>query len=63
MEHKPVVELSEQNGNAFYIIGKCQRAAKEAGWSKEKIDAVRTEMMSGDYDHLLQTAMKYFEVE
>ena len=45
------------------ILGNAQRAAKKAGWSREKIDEVMKEAQSGDYDHLLQTMMKYFEVE
>jgi hypothetical protein len=37
-------------------------AARKAGWTKERIDAVMQEMRAGDYDHLLQTAMTHFEV-
>jgi hypothetical protein len=61
MGKKPVVQLGD--GNAYMIMGLCQRAARKAKWPQEKIDAVMSEMRSGDYDHLLQTAMKYFEVE
>ena len=60
MKHE--VTLDRQDGNAFNILGRCMRAAKQAGWTKEQIDAVLQEMRSGDYDHLLQTAMKHFEV-
>jgi hypothetical protein len=49
------------DGNAFSILGKAQRAARQAGWTKEKLDAFRTDAMSGDYDHLLQTVMKDFD--
>jgi hypothetical protein len=50
------------DGNAFAILGACQRAARKAGWPKERWDAVRDEMTSGDYDHLLGIAMKHFDV-
>ncbi len=60
---KPVVELEGEDGNAGYIIGKCMKVARKAGWDLAKQNKVRDEMMAGDYDHLLQTAMKYFEVE
>jgi hypothetical protein len=60
---KPIVTLIGQDGNAFNILGLCRRAAKEAGWPQEQIDAVLGEMKSGDYNHLLQTAMKHFEVK
>lgn len=62
-EQKPVVSLAGGDGNAFAIMGACKKAAKGAGWSDEDWKAVQQEMMSSDYDHLLQVAMKYFEVE
>lgn len=62
-ESKPLVKLVGENGNAYVIIAACIKAAKQAGWPKEKVDQVRQEMMSGDYHNLLQTAMKYFDVE
>ena len=60
---KPVVKLVGGDGNAFVIIGACIKAARKAGWSNEQIEAVKTEMMASDYNHLLQTAMKHFDVE
>jgi hypothetical protein len=60
---RPNLELTGSDGNAFAILGKAQRVAKKAGWEREKIDAVLKEATSGDYDHLLQTMMKYFEVD
>lgn len=62
MNKKPKVKLIGENGNAWNIMGLCQRAAKKAGWTKEQIEAVMAEMKSGDYDHLLATAMKHFDV-
>ncbi len=59
---KTRVKLLGKDGNAFAIMGECQRAAKKDGWSAEHIKFVMDEMMSGDYDHLLQTALKYFDV-
>jgi hypothetical protein len=59
---RPIVKLVGQDGNAFAILGLCQRAAERAGWTRERIDAVMTEMRSGDYDHLLRTAMEHFDV-
>lgn len=62
-EKKPVVILAGEDGNALAILGRCRKAARKAGWSQEQWSAVSTEMMEGDYDHLLQTAMEHFEVE
>ena len=59
----PIVKLSGRDGNAFAIMGACQKAARKAGWSAEKIKLVMSNMMAGDYDHLLQTAMKHFDVQ
>jgi hypothetical protein len=60
---KPKVKLLGQNGNAFVIIGLCSKAARQAGWTIEQIESVQNEMTNGNYDHLLATALKYFDVE
>lgn len=58
-----VVSLSDQDGNAFMILGMCQHAAKEAGLTKEDIQAFYQEATAGDYDHLLRTAGRWFACE
>lgn len=57
-----VVDLTESDGNAFMIMGKVARALKKGGYP-ELVDAFYKEAQSGDYDHLLRTAMEYVEVE
>jgi hypothetical protein len=59
---KPEVRIIGRDGNAFAILGACTKAMKKAGWKKEDVDKFLAEAMSGDYDHLLQTAMKWCEV-
>jgi len=61
--NKPKVTLIGQDGNAYYILGSCTKAARKANWSREKINKVMKEMRSGDYDHLLRTAGEYFDIE
>lgn len=56
------VELSGHDGNAFAIMGTVQRALRRAGATPEEIKEYLDESTSGDYDHLLQTAMKWVEV-
>lgn len=56
------VELIGHDGNAFTVIGRCCQAAREAGLSDSEIAAFTTAATGGDYDHLLQTAMKWFEI-
>ena len=59
---KPRVKLTGTDGNAFNIIGLCMRAARKAKWTEDRIKAVRIEMMSGDYNNVLMTAMEHFDV-
>lgn len=53
------VELEGLDSNAFSIIGAVARGLRRAGNDKEVVDAFTAEAMSGDYDHVLQTAMAY----
>ena len=57
------VELVGQDGNAFSILGRCQKAARKAGLTPEQIDEWRKEAMSGDYDNLLRVCVEYFNVD
>lgn len=56
------VQLSGNDGNAFAIMANVKNALKKAGATKDEIDSYISESMSGDYDNLLQTAMKWVEV-
>ena len=56
------VTLAGQDGNAFAILGRCRAAARDAGLSDEEIAAFMDEAMAGDYDDLLQTAVRWFEI-
>lgn len=56
------VQLSGEDGNAFGILGRTKRAMSRAGVSEEEQDAYYAEATSGDYDHLLQTTMRWVDV-
>ena len=56
------VTLTGNDGNAFAILGRCREAARNAGLSEDEIAAFMDEAMAGDYDQLLQTAMRWFEI-
>lgn len=58
---KITLQLVGLDGNAFALIGAFQRQARAEGWTPDEIKAVRDEMSSGDYAHLLQTLMRYTE--
>ena len=57
------VQLTGEDGNAFAILGRCKQAAKVGGLRDSEINAFVTEATSGDYDHLLQTAMRWFDTQ
>lgn len=56
------VQLTGSNGNAFSVIGACLKAARSAKLKPAELDAFTKEAQSGDYDNLLQTCMKWFDV-
>lgn len=56
---KSTLELSGVDGNAFTLLGKARKVALKNNMDWDKIHAEAT---SGDYDHLLQTLMRYFDV-
>lgn len=60
---RPVIKLTGQDGNAFNILGIMRKGLRDEGVSEERISEIMEEAKSGDYDHLLQTVMKYCEVQ
>ncbi len=62
-QEKPKLQLSGNDGNAFMILGNARKAAYSFGWDANKIKAFMDGAQSGDYNHLLQTCMKHFDVK
>jgi len=61
MGHREVIiDLSGPQGNAFYLLGQVKNFGKQLGFDREKIEKIREEMMSGDYEHLVKIFDKYF---
>lgn len=56
---KPDVELIGMDGNAMVIIGNVRRELRRVGNTREVVDRFAEEAMSGDYDHVLATALAY----
>ena len=56
------VQLTGQDGNAFMILGLVSKALRRAGVSDEERKAFVTDATSGDYNHLLATAMEWVTV-
>jgi hypothetical protein len=57
------VRLVGQDGNAFNILGLVARAMRKAKVPADKIAEYQAEAMSGDYDALLATTMRWVNVE
>jgi len=53
------LDLLGLDGNAFMLIGAWRKQARQERWTSEEIEQVTDEAESGDYDHVLQTLMKY----
>jgi len=62
-KYNVTVQLTGEDGNAFAIMAAVKRALQKAGASKEEITQYTMDSMSGDYDNLLRTAMKWVEVQ
>lgn len=58
-----VVSLTGSDGNAFSVLGAVRRAMKRARLPETEVDAFTKEATSGDYNHLLATAMRWVEVQ
>lgn len=58
-----IVPLSGEDGNAFAIMGAVKRALRRNGVSVEEIVQYSEESRAGDYDNLIQTAMKWVTVD
>ncbi len=55
-----VIDLTGPQGNAFVLLGIANDFAKQLGWDPKKRGDLNTELISGDYEHLLKTFDKYF---
>lgn len=58
-----IVTLTNNDGNAFGILGAVRRALRKGGVPETEVSAFYKEATEGDYDHLLVTVMKYVSIE
>lgn len=65
---KPKLRLTGVDGNVFNVIGKAKKAVtafnrQQSDPSKMiDFDEIQREALEGDYDHVIQTLMKHFEI-
>lgn len=55
-----VIDLTGPKGNAFYLLAQADAFAKQLKYTQEQRDRLQAEMMSGDYENLVQTFDKHF---
>jgi hypothetical protein len=51
------IDLTGPDGNAFVLIGTASKLARQLGLDGK---VIQTEMMKGDYEHLVNTFDKHF---
>ena len=55
-----VIDLTGPDGNAFALMGYARNFAKQLGKDNEEVRVLINEMMSGDYENLLQVFDREF---
>lgn len=56
------IQLTGEDSNAYYILGRCHKAMVKAGL-REEYATFKEEATSDDYQHLLATVMRWFKTE
>ncbi len=56
------VQLSGEDGNPMMIVSRVGSAMRRAGIPEDERKAFAKEALSGDYDHVIQTAMAWVNV-
>ena len=56
LSRRPLIGI---DGNAFSVIAHVSAGLKEAGATREEVDAFRVEAMGGDYDQVLRAALEW----
>jgi len=53
------VKLTGKDGNAFAILGRVQRALRNAGVDRVEVKQFMMDATAGDYNHLLQVCLAW----
>lgn len=57
------VKLIGEPGDAKSVLEKCEAAMRDSGLNDEAVTEFLNEAQSGDYNKLLATCVRYFEVQ
>ncbi len=55
-----VLDLTGPEGNAFYLIGVARKLATQFEYTKDKIESLTKDLMSGSYEDLIHRFDKEF---
>ena len=54
LQYRVEINLNDPDGNAFALMRKAKYLGVKLDLSKDEIDSIVKEMMSGDYDNLVE---------
>ena len=57
------VQMVGEDGNAFAILGRVQKALRAQGCDATEVKTFFDEATAGDYDHLLRTVLQWVSVD
>lgn len=57
------VQLTGEDGNGMFIVGKVRRALRAHGVPAHEVSNFTEEAMSGDYDNLLATCLRWVDCD
>ena len=60
LQYRVEVNLNGPDGNAFALMRKAKYLGVKLDLSKDEIDSIVKEMMSGDYDNLVEVFKRNF---
>ena len=63
MQKKITLDLTSIDGNAYMLLGSFKTQAHREKWTPQEIEAVLSEAIKRDYDHLVGTLAKHCESE
>lgn len=57
------VQMSGEDGNSFMILGRVQKALRNAGATPTEIDEFLDAATASDYDNLVQVCLRWVDVQ
>lgn len=60
MNEEIIIDLTGPEGNAFFLLGTAKSLGKQLGMEEDEIEAIHSDMMSEDYEHLVEVFDEYF---